>query len=62
MKFKLLNKYAREVIEFNKLTYKYRILKEWLELYEERREMRPQIEISERHYLQKVWSKMNYGV
>lgn len=62
MKFKLLNKYAREVIEFNKLTYKYRILKEWLELYEERREIRPQIEISERHYLQKVWSKMNYGV
>lgn len=47
----MLQKYSREVLRINVLNFKFRIMKEWALAFDERRSMRPQFEISERHRL-----------
>jgi hypothetical protein len=41
VKSKMLHKYVKDVIQVNVQNLKYKIIKEWIELAEERRVMRP---------------------
>jgi hypothetical protein len=61
LKFRLLSHYARDVILVNQLNFKYRVLKEWAEAFQERSSMRPQYEIAQRNYIKKVWFEFKMG-